>query len=286
MNIEYRICDWCNECISPTGIKEIKFTNLETQYICLVCDRYLKTEDYITVVEEYPPSWSYITEHITTKVRNVYPDWESFSSAITADEILKLGIWKQDDIKTFLRSSFINNQEVSIGMSNKIIRRTLGALNPTDNLYIGFKGHTIDPHEDLIMPVPVYPGLYFLKITRSKYDDPKRVYNLLSNYIVKYKLNRTPMLIASNSSKSRYKPKDLYYFCFPDKNPKIVWFDSLTDLRIARWEWRDDIKWFALPKFFTCQISGYIDQMEKLQKRVIKRQDQRRVTMKELKRYE
>lgn len=174
----------------------------------------------------------YFVIHRETQDRQFFQNWDTLSSFlnhISEPKEWQYGCWRQNprSIKSHLLKSFLNHPHS--GFTSGQLQAELRKLQG-QTVYVGIRGHLVP--KNTIWDIFELPGRYFrgLRFSKFDYSDSARILISLRNYLERQALS-DPQILVTAVNKSKYQPSDLPIFCFPDLNPRLTFFETLTELK-------------------------------------------------------
>lgn len=253
--------------------------NLDYLGVCESCAVKLKKDGYLEVFEE--PEWSYLLKDKKKGQILFFTTWKDYcryiknnvtdvaendckKSAVNQgdpkrNQAFSYGCWKKSPacLQPRLKDALLGTNNCG-GMDDKDIDDICAIFKAgCSSLYlcIGFRGHErLDKEEGK-------KTCQAIDIYESQNDicgDPERLKAKIMEYAKRNDLAGVPFLITSSGCNLEYDYRVLERFCFPERNPDISWFDSLTALRKGRsdpGEATQSTLWKATKKYFDHMIS-------------------------------
>jgi hypothetical protein len=236
MGVDFYDCEYCGESTNSCASHHIPLDNLDEYWdVCSSCYDLLISEKYIIPSDKQ--EWGYIRREMSkdnSKDNSIqisyYDDYSSlindsgYTSKNGTDH--KFGICV-DTLRDRVRDALTGNNNYG-GMTEDDIRKKLNLYNyynHPEKYYVGFRNHKPYTHsvsweggecrnsiaiEIKINRSFINPNLYAETISKIK------------SYVTRMNLQGVPYLLTEDVT-------ELWYFCFPLENKKIIWFDSLEE---------------------------------------------------------
>lgn len=281
MGVDYFDCDFCGECTPDCAYESFEMVNIDDLSVCYDCSETLKNEEFIKV-NPIEPKWGYMIKISGSTDKIIYyDDWSSFLKSVKKNTGRKTsyGFWKENPkyLKQRFKDALLMTNNFG-GMNEDDVRKLCQKIKKRKEskgnsfglcscvLYIGFRGHKVKKNDSFgKKKTCVAITLY------DNYSDPDHVLSKIQTYAQRNNLVNTPFLITSHGMMTEYDYRELDEFCFPEKNKKISWFESveqLTDQKYDPDESTQDTLWIATRKYFRVKIEESESKIISIQKRI------------------
>lgn len=281
MGVDYFNCDFCGECTPDCAYESFEMVNIDDDLrVCYECSETLKNDGFIKV-NPIEPKWGYMIKSSgSTDKITYYDDWNSFLTAVKKTGCkMSYGFWKENPkyLKQRFKDALLMENNFG-GMTENDVHKLCRKIKKREEgkgksfgldscvFYIGFRGHTVKERiafreKKTCVAITLY----------SDCSDSDHVLSKIQTYAQRNNLGDTPFLITSHGMMTEYDYRELDDFCFPEKNKKISWFESveqLTDQKYDPDESTQDTLWIATRKYFRTKIEESESEIISIQKRI------------------